>query len=292
MPKDKTKPKAKRVRGKRWCFTLNNPKPEEEEFILSQLALLKNKEKTTLPLTYIIIGREAVSTPHLQGYLELSQKISLSGLKNFLSRAHWEKAKGTAKQASNYCKKEGKFEEEGVLSVGQGTRTDLQEVKKKIEAGATELEIADQYFEKWVVYRRSFQRYATLISTKRRWRTVTHVYWGKTGTGKTRFCYDQVMDSTFWTPGDYQWFDGYCGQKVVLLDDYRGEYKLQMLLKLLDRYEMSVPVKGGFTTWAPRKVYITSNVHPNDWYPNADRFSVAALFRRFDLVEACFDSLY
>lgn len=213
-------------------------------------------------------------------------------MKSFLKRAHWEKAKGTPKEASEYCKKDGDFDEVGTLSCGQGHRSDLLEIKEAIDKGANEEYIADNFFSKWVVYRRSFKAYAALKSSSRSWATQVHVFWGKTGTGKTRFVMDQVMDQDFWTPGDYKWFDGYEGQPIVIIDDYRGEYQLQMLLKLLDRYPMQVPVKGGFTEWAPRKIYITSNVHPNDWYPLADRYSVAAMFRRFNLVEACFDSIY
>lgn len=281
-----------RARSKRWCFTLNNPTVEEEEFILSQINILKANGTPELKLTYLCFGREVVSTTHLQGYLETSSKTSLSTMKKFLTRAHWEKAKGTPMEGSDYCKKDGDYEEGGTLSSGQGYRTDLLAIKEKIEKGASELDIADQHFAQWVVYRRSFQAYAALSASKRNFMTKTHVYWGKTGTGKTRFCYDQVMDEEVWSPGDYKWFDGYRGQKIVILDDYRGEYKLQMLLKLLDRYPLSVPIKGGFTEWAPRKVYITSNTHPNDWYPLADRYSVSAMFRRFSLVEAVFDDLY
>lgn len=279
------------IRGKRWCFTLNNPTAQEKEFILQQMDLIK-ETTSEWNLTYLIFGRECQSTQHLQGYLELSKKTSLSTLKKFLTRAHWEKAKGTPTQASDYCKKDGDFEESGTLSVGQGHRTDLLEIKEKIENGAKELEIADQHFSQWVVYRRSFQAYSTLISKKRNWETRTHVYWGKTGTGKTRFVWDQVMDSSVWTPGDYKWFDGYSGQSIVIIDDYRGEYPLQLLLKLLDRYPMQVPIKGGFTQWAPKKIYITSNIHPNDWYLAADRYSVSAMFRRFDLVQSCFEDLF
>lgn len=282
----------KRLRSKRWCFTLNNPTEEEKEFILQQILDFEKEERQRQwNLTYLCFGEEKVSTDHYQGYVELSQKTSLSMMKTFLQRAHWEVSKGNSKQASDYCKKDGNYKEAGQL-MRQGKRTDLDVIKKDIENGATEEDIANSYFGLWVVYRRSFQRYATLQAVDRSWKPVTHVYWGKTGTGKTRFVMDQIQDSDFFIPGDYTWFDGYTGQRIVILDDYRGEYKIQLLLKLLDRYPMSVPIKGGFVKWAPTKVYITSNIHPKMWYPVADPFSVAAMNRRFDLVEAVFDSLY
>jgi putative hemolysin len=288
------------MRAKRWCFTLNNPTEEEKELVLQSGRILsaryrtKGGEQKDKKITYLIYGIEQASTMtlHFQGYVELATKTSMNILKQWLPRAHWEKAKGTSKQASDYCKKDGDYKEYGELAPGRGKRTDLMEIKQKIDEGKNEEYIADNYFEKWVVYRRSFKAYATLKHSDRHWSTVTHVFWGKTGTGKTRFVMDQVMDSPFWSPGDYKWFDGYEGQPIVIFDDYRGEYPLQMLLKLLDRYPMSVPIKGGFTKWAPKKIYITSNIHPNDWYPTADRFSVSAMFRRLSKIEAVFESLY
>lgn len=100
------------------------------------------------------------------------------------------------------------------------------------------------------------------------------------------------MNSTWWSPGDFQWFDGYFDQRIVIIDDFRGEYPLPLLLKLLDRYPMRVPVKGGFTNWAPTKVYITSNVQPEFWYPEADGRSTAAMLRRLDHIEYIKDPLY
>lgn len=168
----------------------------------------------------------------------------------------------------------------------------MQQIKVKIENGESMTIIASEHFSKWVQYRRSFEAYATMLRQKRNWKTIVIVLWGKTGVGKSRFVHDQIQDSTFWSPGDYLWFDGYCGQDIVLFDDYRGEYKLQMLLKLCDRYPMSVPIKGGFTEWAPRKIYITSNINPALWYKEADSYSLAAMFRRFTNVHAIFEDLY
>lgn len=284
-----------RIRSKRWCFTLNNPTQEEEDLLLTQGEEIGNDSNLMIPLTYLIFGKEygqGCNTLHFQGYLELKKKLSLSSVKEFLTRAHWEKAKGTGQQASDYCKKDGDFVEFGTLNPGQGARTDLLKIKDMIKDGASELEIAEDHFKQWVVYRRSFTAYRSLLSTSRSWPTKVHVIWGKTGTGKTRYVWDQVMDSSAWTPGDFKWFDGYTGQRIAIFDDYRGEYPLQMLLKLCDRYPMQVPIKGGFVEWKPTKIYITSNINPSYWYPNADRYSLAAMFRRFSRVDSVFEDLY
>ena len=174
----------------------------------------------------------------------------------------------------------------------QGKRSDLEEIKTLIDGGASIEEVADQHFSKWVVYRRSFNAYAALKQAKRNFVTTVTVLWGATGTGKTRFCHDQVKDIPFWSPGDFKWFDGYQGQEIVIIDDYRGEYPIQMFLKLFDRYPMQVPVKGGFVNWRPRKVYITSNMDPDHWYPMSDTMSVAAFKRRLHEIHHVTSNLY
>lgn len=120
-------------------------------------------------------------------------------------------------------------------------------------------------------------------STQRTWVCSVIVYWGRTGAGKTRAVYDNLptQDIIYPHPGG-QWFDGYDGQPIVLFDDYGGsEFKITYLLKLLDRYPMRVPVKGGFVSWTPTEIYITSNKDPRTWYSNANPEHVAAMFRRF-----------
>lgn len=118
---------------------------------------------------------------------------------------------------------------------------------------------------------------------KRDWQPSVIVYWGRTGAGKTRAVFDNLhsTEDIYVHPGG-SWFDGYEGQPIVLFDDYAGsEFKLQYLLKLLDRYPMQVPVKGGFVSFVPREIYLTSNLDPADWYSNAHREHVDAMFRRF-----------
>lgn len=244
----------------------------------------------------MVYGREvgAQGTPHLQGYLETNGKMSLSSMKKILSRCHWIKANGSAQSNRNYCTKEDNDAFEDGSPMSQGKRSDLEEIKDLLDGGATTNEIAESHFSKWVVYRRSFEAYTALKITPRTWKTNVQILWGRTGTGKTRFCHDQVQDRKFWTPGDYQWFDGYKEHEIVIMDDYRGDYPLNKLLLLLDRYSMTVPVKGGFVNWCPKKIYITSNVNPMLWYDpkDTDMGSIKALRRRIDSIEEIREPLY
>jgi len=74
----------------------------------------------------------------------------------------------------------------------------------------------------------------------------------------------------------------------VLIDDFSGaasHIRLQNLLRITDRYPMSVPVKGGFVNWAAQRIYITTNIHPRAWYDWSTREEqYTALVRRFTTV--------
>lgn len=111
------------------------------------------------------------------------------------------------------------------------------------------------------------------------------VLYGSTGTGKTRYVHQQAhlfYEDDIWIYPGQGWFDGYQGQQVVVFDDFYGDMPFGTLLKVLDRYKLDVPVKGGFTNWNPTRIYITSNVHPLCWYKDLNNHQEAALLRRFD----------
>ncbi|ANC51561.1 replication associated protein [Bovine faeces associated circular DNA virus 2] len=99
-----------------------------------------------------------------------------------------------------------------------------------------------------------------------------HWYYGSTGTGKTRTAYEEAKESEdgYWISHETgEWFDGYIGQGIAILDDIRAAtWPLQKLLRLCDRYPIQVPIKGGFTWWRPREIYITAPGRPEDIYKN------------------------
>lgn len=116
--------------SKFWCFTLNNPTEDEEQRVTDFCS--------SRHVVYGVFGRETgeSGTPHLQGYVILNRSQRLSFLRARLSdRAHYEVANGTPQQASDYCKKDGEFEEFGTLPVSsQGRRTELDAVVEWIDS--------------------------------------------------------------------------------------------------------------------------------------------------------------
>jgi len=106
---------------------------------------------------------------------------------------------------------------------------------------------------------------------------------GKPGTGKTYMAYKEEPKLFELAIGAGVWFDGYCGQETVLLDEFEGEMPLTSALKILDNYYVRMaPVKGSFVWWNPKKIYVTSNSHPMHWYDYSKRQDKeGALRRRF-----------
>lgn len=265
--------------AKHWCFTLNNYTSDEKD----ALAALVPEHAS-----YLVYGEEVGEngTPHLQGFVSFSVRRVATTVKRFIGRrAHIEVARGSPAQAANYCKKDGAFSEFGTLPQGRGARSDLQQVQQAIKGGATKTEIRDNFFGTYLRYERAINNYINELQEVRSWITEVIVYWGKTGVGKTRQVYQfHSREVVYAHPGE-QWFDGYNRHPVVLFDDFNGsEFKLAYLLKLLDRYPMQVPVKGGYVNWVPRKIFITSNKDPDLWYPNAFDEHRNALKRRLTTV--------
>lgn len=125
-------------------------------------------------------------------------------------------------------------------------------------------------------------------------KTKPYVMWfyGTTGMGKTRAAvsYAEERKQSYWiSNGTLQWFDGYLGQEVAILDEVRGNAcDWSFFLRLLDRYRIMVPVKGGFMNWVPNTIIITSSGRPEEVFINHGTGqvwdSIAQLLRRIDEV--------
>jgi len=110
----------------------------------------------------------------------------------------------------------------------------------------------------------------TLILTQEWSARDVYVYWGATGTGKSRAAreYCQAAGLSLWVSpigAKGLWYDGYDGHDCALFDDFSGEVPFRDLLCLLEGNRMFVPVKGGFVCWRPTVVIFTCDRPPNEW---------------------------
>lgn len=264
--------------SRRWVFTLNNPTQDDLTFPDYVRYAVWQRERG-----------EETGTAHLQGYIELIGNQRLSALKKWLPTAHWEVARGNRDQCRAYCRKEetrvsGPYEHGDFGAGGQGSRTDLDEVKRLLDLGTSESVIADEHFGVWVRHHKAFREYKRIRSSPRSYKTVVEVLWGDPGTGKSRAVAESHQGDTgcYWKPRS-NWWDGYEGQDTVVLDDYYGWLPFDLLLRVCDRYPLQVEIKGGAVEFVAKKVFITSNKPPSEWY-QSDKLDLRALYRRLDKV--------
>lgn len=109
------------------------------------------------------------------------------------------------------------------------------------------------------------------------------VFWGTTGTGKSRRAWDEAGMEAYAKDPRTKWWCGYRGQNHVIFDEFRGDISIAHLLRWLDRYPVCVETKGGAMPLAASKIWITSNLDPNMWYPDLDEDTRMALMRRLNI---------
>lgn len=277
-------------RARHWVWTVFSA-----ELVSAPQALI---ERLTPQVTYAVCQREVApgtGRRHLQGYSAFSRQVSMKQLKEMLGdgAAHLEVARGSPEEASDYCKKEASRDPGpdsgpftcGVLAnvSGQGRRMDLEKLKVDLDKGAELKDIAGAHFSAFLRYCRSIKEYRELTfnAAPRAFQTNCIVYWGPPGSGKTRSAtwYD-TSENTFWLPrarSGAAWWDGYQGQRTVILDEFYGWLQRDVVQRLIDRTPLRVEVKGGSINFRARTVIFTSNTDPSRWWP---RVGLGAMERR------------
>ncbi len=229
---------------------------------------------------YFVFQKEKAEsgTPHYQGYIEFKLAVALSGLKKINPKAHWSPRRAARSFARQYCMKEdsrleGPFEHGDWSAGGSGTRNDLARVAEvALKTGSFKACID----ESPCVAIKFHTGLKAIIASTRPPRTqppTVAIFYGKTGTGKTHKAFKRFPDLYRKAP-DTTWFDGYEQQKCLLLDDFCGaasKMSLAYLLQLLDRYPISVQIKGSYVPMLATSIIITTNIHPRLWYNYARR---------------------
>jgi hypothetical protein len=223
---------------------------------------------------------------HYHGYAEFHTQQRTSAIAKHLPfAAHIEPCISPPKSI-DYCKKASSNMHEFGERKKQGERRDL---KALIDAHPNIEELMEEDPVTYCRYRNGIRDiYAE--KTKQTGFKIKNVVWiyGKTGTGKTMYAITQCGDKYWKSNKTLDWFDGYNGEKNVVLDEFRSsKCTYEYLLELLDQYPMRVPVKGSHVNWLAENIYITSPYPPEEVYPSSmfdEHNSIDQLLRRITAI--------
>lgn len=271
--------------SRNYCFTIY---PEKEP----EFKLWEKLPETAIYMVFQYEKCPKTEKIHLQGYIEFDTPHRLKRAKELIgsNTIHLEKRKGTRDQARNYCMKTdtriaGPFELGIWSNKSQGKRNDLEEVADAIKTGADYKTIFEINPGACIRYGKGIDRAIAAFEKNEFIDKHVEVYWGPTHTGKSYAAWELCGLQSTWSKPKGQWFDGYEGQENVIIDEFMGDIEIGLLLQMLDRYPLRVQTKGGFRNWKPKRIIITSNINPEEWYPGIREESKGALMRRLKVIK-------
>jgi len=265
-------------RKRAWCFTLNNYTLDQYNHICS------------VDCAYLVCGKETgeSGTPHLQGFIYFATLKSFKQIKKILGdTCHVESLYSTPQQASDYCKKQNDFFEKGNLPM-QGKRTDLEVVCTKVLGGASVSDVAKEHPTTFVRYSRGIRELVLAVAEPYSRVGVCGVWCvGPPGCGKSH--YAQMNYTNKYNKAQNKWFDGYTGEKVIILEDLDCGALCHMLKIWSDKWDCTGETKGGTVRLCHDTFVVTSNYTIEEIVPKVSRDGimvedqpmVEALKRRF-----------
>ncbi len=239
---------------------------------------------------FFVFQEEMETTTHFQGYAEFKRATRLRGVKLvFGMRCHLDRRAGSQTQAIAYCTKE-RTRVDGGLAGKFGTRKRRAGKPKGSFGHAVELLMAgesmeavrDEHPEAVAMYPDKLNDFAVSLMGERDWAMDIEIYVGVTGTGKSTTaklenpgCYHAP-----WPSGGRWWWPAYSGQECVVMDEFMHQIKLGQMMDIMDRHPIFLEAKGRNFQFVSKKLVITTNIDPCDWYPNCSLLRKDPLARR------------
>lgn len=250
-------------------------------------SIFLEEEKWPL-IRYLLLGFETcpqTKKDHLQMYIQLKEKKRYVQVHEMLHdnniwKFHIEKAYRTYLENKKYCTKTGFFEEWGDPTV-TGQRNDLKEAVQDILENKFETKEAmvREYGATYARYHGGLDKIWYYGEDQYKSRPFPQIYWwhDNTGMGKSsamnyfithvlKVPKREVYKADHADDKFTQWWTGYTGQKVVVFNDFHGNYPLHLLLKVLDTDPMRLRVHFGTAILTSSIFCFTSNGDPLDYY--------------------------
>lgn len=267
-------------------FTVANPDDLDQRFF--QDLLEDETKRSELGITYLVIQTERTELIHYQGMIQFNTPKTHSWIRRHVTRGiyHFEQIKN-ARNLSRYCKKELTR----VTDLEQCVRGEVGEIRMReydhvtdyiltrTEAPPTERQVMERWPKTYLVHHSGIKKMVGMTQADRDFEPNVLIYYGATGTGKSWMamqgdCYKIPTP----VPGGWWWYN-YQHEERVVMDEFRHDIKFAKMLTFLDRYKFTVAIKGMNATMNSKTIVITTNIPPNQWYPNVR--DKTPLYRRF-----------
>lgn len=286
--------------AKHWCFT-----SYAETVVYDESKML-----------YLLFGVEScpkTGRRHLQGFVSFKNRTTLVSAKKALNdpSAHLEikSRNSTIQEATDYCKKEGNFEEHGVMpdeqtvgltAANQKRKFDYEEADRLAREGNYEEISSELRIKHWsnLVKIREYETRKRDVSDIPSGSICGLWLFGAPGLGKSYFARDfcRQRGLAYYVKAKNKWWDGYQDEPVVIiedLDDFDAKHMGPKIKEWADEYPFPAETKGGSIKIRPKLLVITTNYDFHELWPNdvtlqeaiKRRFFAPPLIRREDFGE-------
>ena len=276
-------------RARTWAFTIS--KPTE-----LQMVHIENLQEPKFKWFICAIEKGDINeNMHLQGSFSLKNASTWSAVYKLLNLKGGDYlSEQKSSQVTNvlYCSKGIQSHEEWEIDgvdgenygvdfyplkvigdlpqLGESKVNQWDDIRQAIENGWSDLEICAKWPAEGIRCQAHIAKYRLLWDRKHAdWREVQTLYvWGSTGTGKTRaitqkYGYSNCYRITNYNSGA---FDMYDGQDVVIFEEFRSSFKLEMMLNYLDGHPVELPCRYANQLMKATKIFIITNIPLKEQY--------------------------
>jgi len=284
-------------RGRSYVFTLNLPliTTNDQAIEIGDLleARLNNNKVAKFVFQLERGGRN--ERAHLQGWIYMANACTYKAVHKLFEGKDWQpwvkKARGTPEQCWDYCTKNstrvhGPWSK-GDKPDGQGKRNDIKEfamaAKGLGDGTVTIKQLQEEHRTIEARYMKYWDRVIAREQPTRNFETECTLIYGPPATGKTHRIADIVTGMGYDLKQDVyylpvredskgvQWWDGYEGQPIVVIEDAEPNFMSRgYFLRLIDKVPLQVQAKGGHKNFLARHVFVTSNYNSEGLFPFHD----------------------
>jgi len=235
------------LRSRTWSLTIFNKVDSNGVEISKDIDHWWNiftKENESMRCTWLVCQLEScpkTNRLHIQAGICYTNAKKWKTVRKIYGSHHSEPAESDA-ALWNYCQKVD-TRKEGTLPFllgsgpQQGKRNDLEVVANMIKEGKSVEEAAMAFPLQYIRFHKGIEKLWIMRNLKHRTTKSWNAWWsGTAGLGKTQAAVAMTSSGhEYYLKDGTQWWDGYMGEEVIIIDDFDGKWPFRNLLLLLDR---------------------------------------------------------